>query len=356
MIKRDKSIDIVKGFGIALMVIGHSGCPKWMSDFIYSFHMPLFFICSGYFYKPIKEVKDLFSFAKKKFVGLYFPYVKLSVLFLLLHNIFYKLNIYSNEYGYLGSTSSLYNFKNIVFRLFEIFFSMEAHEGLLGGFWFIRVLLFSAIGFSVLDYLLHKWKRSILKDMIIFLFLLLMSAFSWYTSMHFWVFDDLFRIFYGCLFFYLGYLYRSYGLVERLNSLWINVGCLLLVVCCSIYIPTGMSLSSSKLIISYLASASAGSLLVFNLSRNVVKYRFSSWLTYIGRNTMIILALHFLSFKIISLIKIYIYGLPIKMLSCFPVIEEYNQYFWIAYVLVGVGIPLLIDSFYNKIRMIINKV
>lgn len=63
---------------------------------------------------------------------------------------------------------------------------------------------------------------------------------------------------------------------------------------------------------------------------------------------MLILALHFLSFKIINLIKVYAYNLPIKMLSCFPFIEEYNQYYWAAYVAVGVCIPLVVGLIYNK--------
>ena len=41
-------INIAKAIGITLMVIGHAGCPSWLHDFIYVFHMPLFFFLSGY--------------------------------------------------------------------------------------------------------------------------------------------------------------------------------------------------------------------------------------------------------------------------------------------------------------------
>lgn len=49
---RDRAIDIAKGIGIILMVIGHfNDLDRTTSHLIYSFHMPLFFIFSGYFLK-----------------------------------------------------------------------------------------------------------------------------------------------------------------------------------------------------------------------------------------------------------------------------------------------------------------
>ncbi len=40
---RDKSLDIAKAICIILMVVGHSGCPTYLHDFVYMFHMPCFF-------------------------------------------------------------------------------------------------------------------------------------------------------------------------------------------------------------------------------------------------------------------------------------------------------------------------
>lgn len=37
-------VDIAKGIGIFLMVMGHTGIPKIGIQWIYSFHMPLFFL------------------------------------------------------------------------------------------------------------------------------------------------------------------------------------------------------------------------------------------------------------------------------------------------------------------------
>ena len=48
---RNDNIDFVKGIGILLMIVGHCSYWKEMVGYISSFHMPLFFIVSGYFYK-----------------------------------------------------------------------------------------------------------------------------------------------------------------------------------------------------------------------------------------------------------------------------------------------------------------
>lgn len=43
--------DLAKGVGILLMAVGHSAIPPaWVGTWLYSFHMPLFFLLSGWFF------------------------------------------------------------------------------------------------------------------------------------------------------------------------------------------------------------------------------------------------------------------------------------------------------------------
>lgn len=46
---------------------------------------------------------------------------------------------------------------------------------------------------------------------------------------------------------------------------------------------------------------------------------------FIGKNTLTILTLHFLIIKLVSLVIIGIYDLPIKRLAEFPVITEHSK-------------------------------
>jgi fucose 4-O-acetylase-like acetyltransferase len=70
-------IDLAKGIGIALVVIGHacaeanSSGALWTRNAIYLFHMPLFFLVSGYLAKP----GPLLDYARQRLNSLIVPYV-----------------------------------------------------------------------------------------------------------------------------------------------------------------------------------------------------------------------------------------------------------------------------------------
>lgn len=73
MNKRDTSIDIAKAIGILLMICGHCSAIPYMPyrQFIFTFHMPLFFIFSGYFFKR-KEMKESLRSDTKRLMTPYF--------------------------------------------------------------------------------------------------------------------------------------------------------------------------------------------------------------------------------------------------------------------------------------------
>ena len=60
--KRENWIDWSKTILIWLMVLGHAGLGGLPREFIYAFHMPAFFIISGYLYKPHNWFKTLKGF------------------------------------------------------------------------------------------------------------------------------------------------------------------------------------------------------------------------------------------------------------------------------------------------------
>lgn len=74
MSKRIEYIDIARGIGILLVVMGHNDF-GYISPFgykvIYSFHMPLFFFLSGYF---LNTTLGFWSFFKKRFNSIMKPY------------------------------------------------------------------------------------------------------------------------------------------------------------------------------------------------------------------------------------------------------------------------------------------
>lgn len=74
-------VDISKGIVIILMVLGHSSIPHWLSNWIWSFHMPFFFFISGMMTSWKRE--NAFFF-KTKTKSLMLPFVVYSIVNLIL--------------------------------------------------------------------------------------------------------------------------------------------------------------------------------------------------------------------------------------------------------------------------------
>jgi acyltransferase len=87
--QRIKWVDIIKGIGIMLVVVGHSNwifaqatTTMFIQKYIYSFHMPLFFFLSGYLF--VKEKYPSFKkFLITKVRTLLMPYLFFAVLSIL---------------------------------------------------------------------------------------------------------------------------------------------------------------------------------------------------------------------------------------------------------------------------------
>lgn len=88
MSERINYIDVAKGIGIALVVVGHCTIGTSLFNFIYQFHMPFFFFLSGTLYKNEYDTKPLL-FIKKKLKGLYIPYIKYSAILIIAYSIYY---------------------------------------------------------------------------------------------------------------------------------------------------------------------------------------------------------------------------------------------------------------------------
>lgn len=77
---RERWLDVVKGIGIFLMVLGHSGTSTEIRNWIYGFHMPLFFVVAGYMFDAEKWEKGAGALIKSRACAYLIPYV---ILFLI---------------------------------------------------------------------------------------------------------------------------------------------------------------------------------------------------------------------------------------------------------------------------------
>lgn len=149
-------IDGLKTFAIFLVVWGHTIQHLRVADFfhnhifefIYSFHMPLFFLISGFFFASSRS-ETLIPFLKKKTLQLILPGISWFVIF----NIF-------NQFGYFIKQPELKSTVDFILQLFD------PHNWL---FWFLKELFLS----YVIVYLLS---RILKKDRYLFIACLLFVA------------------------------------------------------------------------------------------------------------------------------------------------------------------------------------
>ena len=74
---RINAIDVAKGIGILCIVLGHIVPNSYVARWLYAFHVPLFFLLSGFTYS-LKEDKKAFYLNKAK--RLLLPYLIFAVI------------------------------------------------------------------------------------------------------------------------------------------------------------------------------------------------------------------------------------------------------------------------------------
>lgn len=115
---REKWVDDVKVIACILVVLGHffqsmtktnilpeNNLYGWFNTTIYYFHVPLFFICSGYLYQKYGKVNSVGSWCKnvaKKALALGVPYVSFSTATWVLKKVF--SSSVNDQIGGLGDT------------------------------------------------------------------------------------------------------------------------------------------------------------------------------------------------------------------------------------------------------------
>lgn len=325
--KYDERISVVKAICIILMVVGHAGCPQILGTWIYQFHMPCFFFASGFLLKD-KYLDEIRAFVKRRFIGLWCPFVKWSLLFMFLHNFFAYIHFYDTAYTW----------SNFVDKTFHIL-TLTGSEQLLGGFWFLKELLYASI-ISILSlkiFTLFWGKIRLIEGGILTILFVVLSFCLSMVSFKIPTISSVTML--ASAFYIAGYTYSKLSFAQR-SFFPVGILGLLIIVIVSFFYQGNM-MSKSWYIPTYFFVALVGTIAIVNLS-GFIKGITKVILDYLGSKTLYILTFHFVSFKVVSLVKIWQYDLPIHVLSSFPVIDGNNSLYWILYSIVGVVLPVLI--------------
>ena len=183
--KRNKEIDIARGIGTLLVTLGHSMyINKYFKEWIYSFHMPLFFFISGYLFNYDKYKDNYKLFLKKKIKSFIIPYILLA--------LFIWFILFLFDYKFILTEEAKNRFIGIFigFRLSKYYFCL----------WFVLVLFF----IENIFYFLIKYLKRYLYCIAIFMFTISYFEFKYINGFIYSI--DLIPI--SLFFFITGYLFK----------------------------------------------------------------------------------------------------------------------------------------------------
>lgn len=346
------TLAVAKAIAIIAMVVGHADAPGPVTGFIYTWHMPLFFIAAGFFFSD-RAIDDPWGFVSRRFSKLYIPMVKWSVMFLLLHNVWFHLGVLNEQYGnWSGGVTHPYTWNDAAYRLVAIFTSMSGYdEFMAGAFWFFRGLLVASILFMIVYRLLRLNTRLAMEWCVALICVACVALVA--LRLHFHVKLSYYpnggwREMWGVFFFGIGVLVRRFEaqIPTRWYAIVLGLGVMLVAGHNNL---RGMNNGAMwNDLWSLPLTGTVGFLTVYALSHHIalglLGAKTGTLLGYIGNNTMPVYVFHIISYKLVSLLKIWWYDLDPGQIGCHMVIHYNNtDPFWVLYAIVGVGVPLLVD-------------
>lgn len=357
--KLDDSVSFLKCLGILAVVFGHigfniSGNGSKIHAIIYFYHMPLFFFISGYLYKSYK-IKDTII---KNIRGLYIPFILWSCFFIAMRNVFIDLGFYNYQ--------NMDNFSNMIkIRTFIDVFSFRYTEPMLGAMWFIPCLFIVRMLYAILNKMIDRIKFiSDSKDILLpFIITILFIVGINYGISGKFLRYKLDVVFVAMFFYYIGVKYKE---LKEFIPIKFTIAIPLFLLMCQ-NIKFGFIDMNNR---SYVNSA----FFLFNslsgIYVNLALIRIIKWIKnekikniscVIGQSTFWILALHFVVFKIITLVNVKINDLSGDLLQfIFPGDVIGLSWIWISiYFILGVIVPviikLIIIEIKNKLKALVHN-
>lgn len=134
-VSRMPEIDVLKSFGIILMIMGHQLYGEGLDHWLNAFHMPMFFIISGYLYKKPDHIGKTICRKEK---NLLIPYLSFAFFHMAISCVL-KLR---------EGISVVSSIKNYCYHIF-----LYNHEGMpiCGAIWFLTALFFLDVIYYLID-------------------------------------------------------------------------------------------------------------------------------------------------------------------------------------------------------------
>lgn len=350
--KFNSEMNLLKMIGIVHVVVSHVYAQLFsVLRQSYSFHMPLFYFISGYFYDENHEKeKGKYIWSKfRKNVGLFYFYYLIMIIFSLLIRWKYSISL------------GIISWYTIFVKPFTV---GPGNPGfLMGPAWFILSLFLVQ---NIFIFLFPLIKKIFKKNFYQILFFLILGIASIFISNQVWSRNEflvmILRTNVGVMFYYLGYFYKTNieSKINIFNGKILSLSLLLM----SLLVITDINLKFSFVsmefggqVLTPIITSTIGIYISIFIAKGldkIIKNK-NDILHIIGRNSLYIMIFQFLIFFIISLIffKAYhvlddFYGL----LTLYPYCPSYIDIhkFWPLYIGAGLLLPALYGELVSKLK------
>lgn len=348
----DRYITLIKAIGIFAVVNGHLNSGE-LGVIYYLFHMPLFFFLTGYLYKE-KYTENPLKMVRQRLKTLYLPFVLYGLLFLLLRDFFVKIGIYSTDPLIQDHISAIIGINQYMSTIKSIL-TFQYYEKLLLTFWFLVVLFEVSILFAFIRFISEKLFKKQAQEATFFIVAILFLIGFRLVKSGITLPSQLDKAMITLLFVNLGYIYKN-----QKEKITLKAGyALLAILALTVFARFGRVNIDLRIFVDppyFLFSALLGIYVVFWLAKLLSKYDnvFTQALEIIGFNTLSIMALHILAFKVVTYIRVKLHILDQSVLSnVFPQAEGLG---WkIIYILAGLILPVLIGMLIKKVTQVIRE-
>lgn len=271
MRERNRYIDDLKGWGILLMLLGHSmnfsiGSGNILWHTIYSFHMPMFFVISGLLISD--RGVDIKKLAHKVLV----PYVGIGVIIVIL--LYIKSGSWKN---YLLSVC--------VGKTYDPMLGYDWHPAV-GPIWFLMCFFMAHLYHNVMNKLSIRWKWIVL----IVAFELSLWFARTFGKLPYLALEG----FAGALFIQIGQMLKVEKIKRCLNTWWSFLIGLLIVVLCVWKGNLIMSSHIYKLNLLQVVGAAYATWFLYQ----IVKFIPNNWVEFIGKMSLWILCVHTIDYRL----------------------------------------------------------
>ena len=326
--KREIWIDTAKGIGMLSIMVGHlnGSLPKFFNvNFVYAYHLLIFFLLAGYNLKP-RKVDG--AYLKKRSRRLLLPYgiSCLAITLVDLITLFVKGGATFSDVGKSLLSDVL---RSLYACGYQGNFRFWKTGEQIGALWFLPALFLALL---VFDLLLQRTQKShILGGVTFALFLFGLLSAKWI-----WLPFSMQSAMMAVFFLWLGYEIKKRGVLPRVKWYHALIALILFVLGCiggydKVYFASAAINSDVTL---SLITGLCGCLVVYYISRLL---RFAKFLPYIGRNSLYVLCLHGIMLE--SVWELYQFGILHSGLSgTFRTILNVLVYFLFAIL----PVPLIV--------------